>query len=98
MVTGRFGFHSSNGNDNDYRLIEIKHYAQYFQRPLFNNLNLSEEFKNLFVKMVAFAQNERPTIEEILNNVWMQEINNLNNEQMNALENEVRNEFQIREN
>ena len=40
---------------------------------------------------------QRPTIEQILNDAWMQEIINLNDEQMNALENEVRNEFQLRE-
>ena len=34
---------------------------------------------------------------QILNDPWMQEINNLNEEQRNALENQVINEFQIRE-
>ena len=48
--------------------------------------------------MVAFEPNKRPRIEDILNDPWMQEINNLNNEQMNALENEVRNELHNREN
>ena len=36
--------------------------------------------------------------EEILNDEWMQEINNLNNEQMIALGNEVRNVLLGREN
>ena len=47
--------------------------------------------------MVAYNPNERPTIEQILFDVWMEEINNLNAEQMDNLENEVRNEFQNRE-
>jgi hypothetical protein len=34
---------------------------------------------------------------QILNDPWMQEINNLNEQQSNALENQVRNEFLIRE-
>ena len=48
--------------------------------------------------MVAYTPNERPRIEEILNDEWMQEINNLNNEQMIALGNEVRNVLLGREN
>ena len=47
--------------------------------------------------MVASDPNQRPSIDDILNDVWMQEINNLNAEQMNTLENEVRNELQNRE-
>ena len=46
--------------------------------------------------MVAFNPNERPTIEEILNSEWMQEINNLNEAQLNALENEIRQELHFR--
>ena len=98
LVTGILGFHSSNEDNQLYQLILHRHYVQYWNSPAFNNLNLSESFKNLFVRMVAFAPNERPRIEDILNDPWMQEINNLNNEQMNTLENEVRNELQNREN
>ena len=48
--------------------------------------------------MVASDPNQRPSIDDILfNDVWMQEINNLNPEQMNTLEIEVRNELQNRE-
>ena len=37
--------------------------------------------------MVAYNPNERPTIEQILSDVWMQEINDLNAEQIDNLEN-----------
>ena len=47
--------------------------------------------------MVAFNPAQRPTIDQILNDEWMQEINNLNDEQRVALENEVRQEFNNRE-
>ncbi len=47
--------------------------------------------------MVAYDPVERPTIEEILNSPWMQDINNLTPQQMDALENEVRAELQNRE-
>ena len=47
--------------------------------------------------MVDFNPAKRPSIEEILKDPWMQEINDLTLEERNALENEVRNEFGIRE-
>ena len=46
--------------------------------------------------MVDPVPSERPTIDKILNDTWIREINNLGQEQMIALENEVRNEFQNR--
>ena len=53
-------------------------------------MHLSNSFKELFLRMVAYNPNERPTIEEILNSEWMQDIKNLNPEQMENLENEIR--------
>ena len=97
LVTQIFGFQSAREDDQHYTLIRQQNYAEYWNSPAFAQLNLSNNFKNLFVRMVAFNPNERPTIDEILNSEWMQEINNLNAEQMNTLENEVRNELQHRE-
>ena len=98
LVTGRFGFHSSRVDDNHYILIRNHQYDVYWHLSLPSNLNLSESFKNLFVRMVAFNPNERPTIEQILNDEWMQEINNLNAEDMNILQNQVEIELQNRRN
>jgi len=97
LVTQIFGFQSAREDDQHYTLIRQQNYAVYWDSPAFANLNLSNNFKNLFVRMVAFNPNERPTIDEILNDEWMQEINNLNAVQIDNLENEVRNEFQNRE-
>lgn len=47
---------------------------------------LSEEFKKLFLKMVAFKEEDRPTIKEILEDEWFNEIRNLNNEKKKELE------------
>ena len=96
LVTGRLGFNNANQNDNFYRLImNPQNHAQYWE--FFNNLNLSQSFKNLFVSMVAQNPGQRPTIDQILNDEWMQEINNLNDNQRIALENQVLQEFQNRE-
>ena len=97
LVTQIFGFQSAREDDQHYTLIRQQNYAEYWNSPAFVQLNLSNNFKNLFVRMVAFNPNERPTIDEILNDEWMQEINNLNAVQIDNLENEVRNEFQNRE-
>ena len=97
LVTQTIGFQSASRVDHHYALIIKKNYAEYWNIPAFAQLNLSDNFKNLFVRMVAYDPNERPTIEQILFDVWMEEINNLDAEQIDNLENEVRNEFQNRE-
>ena len=97
LVTGQFGFLSPSKTDRYYRLIieqKLDHYWHEVQR---NNIVLSQVFKDLFIRMVDPNPDNRPSIDEILNSPWMQEINNLNQAQMNALENQVRNEFQLRE-
>ena len=96
LVTGLYGFQAARPNDQFYNLIIQQNIAQYWQN-LGNQINVSQDFKNLFIGMVDPNPAQRPTIAQILNAPWMQEINNLNEEQRNALENEVRNEFKIRE-
>ena len=98
LVTGRLGFNNANMQDNLYRLIILHQYIEYWERIQENiPLNASQEFRNLFLSLVAFDPNERSTIDQILNSPWMNEINNLNEQQMNDLENEVRQEFINRE-
>ena len=96
LVVGIFGFQSSRDNDNHYTLIRNQQYDAYWQLILPQNLVLSNSFKNLFIRMVNFNPNGRPSIEEILNDEWMQEINNLSAEDMHILENEVRQELHHR--
>ena len=74
-------------------MIKEKKYEEYWGLKQFKTLNLSHEFKDLVVKMLAFNPNERPTIDEILQSAWMQEINN----QIEAVEQEVSNELHQRD-
>ena len=97
LVTGQFGFQSATPNDQFYGLIIEQKLDHYWHEVQPNNIVLSQEFKYLFIRMVDPNPDNRPSIDEILNSPWMQEINNLNQAQMNALENQVRNEFQLRE-
>ena len=54
---------------------------------------LSQEFKDLYIKMISKNEEDRPSIENILNDVWFNEISNLNPQQQMALDNEVHTQF-----
>ena len=97
LVNRILGFNSSRANDQFYSLIRTNKLNDYWNSGPLHNINPSNEFKNLFIRMVAHNPLQRPTIDEILNDPWMQEINNLNNVQLDALENELRNELHNRE-
>ena len=56
-----------------------------------------KQLKDLFIKMVAYKPNNRPSIDEILKSPWMKEIRDLNDEQLAELENEIKGEFLKRE-
>jgi len=63
----------------------------------FNINSLSEQFKKLYLKMVAYNPDERPTLGEIFNDDYFDDIRALNEDQLKALEQELINEFRIRE-
>ena len=100
LVTGVNGFKTPTNNDNYYKSIRNRNINEYWNKiaPFLKNANnLSLDFKNLYISMVAFNENVRPNIAQILQNHWFNEINILNNEQLIDLENNVRNEFVARE-
>ena len=97
MVTGMFGFNSAEKNDKNYSLIMLKHIKTYWNLKQFHDSNISDEFKDLYVKMVSYNPNERPNIEEILKHPWMEEIINSNQDELNLLEEELRAELLKRE-
>ena len=97
LVTGKQGFKSSQKSDKGYKLIidnkgNYENYWNYIKSAI--KVNLSQEFKNLYIKMVAFKPEDRPTIDEILSSPWLQEINNLNEQEKIALDNEIREQFE----
>ena len=97
LVTGKSGFQSSKRSDKGYKLIinnkdNYEKYWEYIKSGI--KVNFSQEFKNLYIKMVAYNPEDRPTIEQILESPWLQEINNLNEQEKITLDNEVRTEFE----
>ena len=79
LTTCKFGFGAAVQNDEYYIYIMVKYYDQYWQK-LKSITGISENLKNLYVKMVAYKPSERPTIEEIFNSEWMRELREMNNE------------------
>jgi serine/threonine protein kinase len=82
-----------------YNLIRAKNYIMYWNLlGLFINVDeLSQQFKNLYLKMVAYNPNERPTLGEIFNDDYFDDIRELNEDQLKALEQEIITELKRRE-
>ena len=82
LISTKCGFGKATNNDPYYSLIINGNYIQYFD--IFKNIinvELSENFKDLYTKMIAYEPKNRPTIEEILAHPWFDEIKNLGKEE-----------------
>ena len=97
LVTGKPGFLKANTDDYYYILIMLNKYEEYWSALLGQIQGLSDEFKQLYFKMVSFIPKYRPSIKDILKDPWFKEIRDLNNEQLTQLENEIREELLKRE-
>ena len=71
-----------------YEYIKEKNDKVYWEK-IGNIEGLSEEFKTLYLKMVAYNPKERPTIEEIYNDEWMKEIRDLDDTEFQKCEEEL---------
>lgn len=69
VVTGRKPFWYGRSNDDIYNLIKTGQYETYFKYAGIQDL--SDEFKDLMMRMFAYEGSQRPTIEEIRNHPWM---------------------------
>lgn len=87
LLFGVMPFSKAKDKDIYYNYI-IKNKKDDFWKSLKKkyNFKLSKEFKNLFLKMVAYKEEKRPNIKEILEDDWFKEIRNLNNEGKKDLE------------
>ena len=95
LVTKKSGFVTSKLSDPYYSLIKDKKYEEYWKMVFAAGVkdDLSENFKNLYIQMVAFNPEERPTINEILESPWLQEYNILGEQEKEELEKEVNTEL-----
>ena len=88
LITCRKGFNSSL-NDAMYDLITTKDYKSYWN--IMSSLNLSEDFKDLYQKIMALKPSERPKFDEILDHPFLKDVINLTPDE----ENEIRQELEI---
>ena len=104
LMTKNFGFAEARVNNLLvnvknllYKLIKTKQYDRYWELmdKYFNIKNLSPKFKNLYLKMVAYNPDERPTIEEIRKDEFLADIVNANEEDINYLREKMINEVEF---
>ena len=69
---------------------QYEYYWKYF------NIELSESFKNLFIRMVSYNPDERPSIDEIFKSEWLKELEDLKEDSIQNIEDEIKKEFHNR--
>ena len=94
IVTGHSGFETATPSDMLYTKL-YNHSDNYWK--IFNKkypeITLSEEFKDLYFKLIRVNPMTRPNIEDILKDIWFKEINKMNKEKLEKLEQEMREIF-----
>jgi serine/threonine protein kinase len=80
-----------------YKKIKTKKYDEYWEllKECKGIDNLSPKFKNIFLKMVAYNPDERPSIEEIKKDEFMADIVNASEEYINFLRQKMINEIEF---
>ena len=103
LMTKKFGFAEAkvkkdivNVKQLLYKLIKEKKYDKYWElmAKYYKINNLSPKFKNLFLKMVAYNPDERPTIEEIRKDEFLADIANASEEYIDLLREKMINEIE----
>ena len=70
IVQGIFPFQEAKKDEFYYNLLMKGDYDTYWKRT--QGENLSDEFKDLIVKMFSYDGSKRPTLKEIAEHPWMQ--------------------------
>ena len=103
-MTKKYGFAEAKVNNLSldirnllYKLIKTKKYDNYWElmEKSFGVKNLSPKFKNLYLKMVAYNPEERPTIKEIRKDKFMADIVNASEEYIKFIRQKMINEIQF---
>ena len=97
LTTNKQCFRSASKNDSNYRYIILNKLDRFWGRVDRQINAISQELKNLFIKMISFNPKDRPDIKQILESAWMKELNDMNQEQLVKLEKEVKDELEKRE-
>ena len=82
--------------DKFYKLIKERNnnnYNDYWDVVVGEELDLSEEFKDLVIHMIAYEPEERFSLDKIIGHSWFEDINNLTDEEKIKLDNNVEEEL-----
>lgn len=96
LVLGKFTFKNASEDDPLYSLIISKNYEKFWNKIL-GNKKLSDDFKDLYMKMVEYNPKERIDIDGILNSKWLSDIRNANEEKLKELKSKMINELKVAE-
>lgn len=72
VVTGKIPFKQASSVDNYYKEIMKMDYNTYWEKITPSLPHLSEEFKELFIKLISYDPNLRPSLDEIRVNSWLE--------------------------
>ena len=102
LYTGKKAFKNHTNIDSNYKYIKFGCYKYYWKKVAgglegIEDLEDFENFKDLYIKMISYSPNKRPTIEEIFESEWMKEMKVLSEDQIKKLEEEIIEEFLRRE-
>ena len=95
LVIGTSAFGKATRNDQKYHMIMQKKYKEYWEmiESQNNGIKLSEEFKDLYIKMILYNPQLRLTAKEVLEHPWFKEINEMDQILKENLENKIKEEF-----
>ena len=95
LVIGTSAFGKATRNDQKYHMIMQKKYKEYWEivESQNNDLKLSEEFKDLYIKMILYNPQLRLTAKEVLEHPWFKEINEMDETLKKDLESKIKEEF-----
>ena len=97
LVTCKIGFLQATRKDPYYRLIMTRQFNKYWKIVSSQIPQISDNLKDLYLKMITFTPENRPTIPEIMDHPWFEEIKNLSKEDKKQLEEECFKDFEARE-
>ena len=93
ITFAKCGFIKPSENDKYYKYIYKKKYDKYWKKLKCFETVLDKDLKELYLKMVSYKQEDRPTIKEIFESPWMKEIIDLDEKEYKKLEEKVYDEF-----
>ena len=91
LMVHKKSFHIAEKEDSLYNLVIENQKESFFKKLGIESFN--NDFKDLYYSMIAYNEEDRPTLDEILKSKWLDEINNLNDEMIQKLENEAKEEI-----